>query len=158
MRATLQTSRREDEIVGQNNRQELVCDCVKTRADMSAAIDKVARTMALSGFPRCDIVGVRVAVEEAVLNAFKHAYRDAPGNPVFIRHAINRDQVVLEIEDQGTGFNLASIPDPTQPENWERDSGRGIFLMRTYMTFVGYNDRGNCVTLCKQASIPLGGD
>ncbi len=158
MRATRQTSRREDEIVGPKNRQELVCDCVKTRADMSAAIDKVARTMALSGFPRCDIVGVRVAVEEAVLNAFKHAYQDTPGKPVFIRHAINHDQVVLEIEDQGTGFNLSSIPDPTQPENWERDSGRGIFLMRTYMNFVGYNDRGNCVTLCKQSSRPLAGD
>ena len=158
MRATRQACRSEDEIAGQSNRHSVVCDCVTTRADMSAAIDKVARTMALSGFPRCDIVGVRVALEEAVLNAFKHAYGDTPGKPVFVRHAIDRDQVVLEIEDQGSGFNLASIPDPTQPENWDRDSGRGIFLMRTYMNFVRYNERGNCVTLYKQVSLPLAGD
>ncbi len=125
---------------------------VRSPADMSAVIENVACKMADSGFPRRDIVGVRVALEEAVLNSFKHAYHNTPGKSVIIRHSIDREQVLLEVEDQGTGFNPDAIPDPTAPENWERDSGRGIFLMRSYMNSVCFNDRGNCVTLCKHPS------
>lgn len=125
---------------------------VRSPADMSAVIENVASMMAHSGFTRRDIVGVRVALEEAVLNSFKHAYHNAPGKPVIIRHAIDRDQVRLEVEDQGSGFNPELVPDPTSPENWEHDSGRGIFLMRSYMNSVSFNDRGNCVTLCKHAT------
>ncbi|MDB5335626.1 MAG: btrW [Planctomycetaceae bacterium] len=134
------------------NQAVQMTESVKSPADMSAVIENVASKMAHSGFARRDIVGVRVALEEAVLNSFKHAYHNSPGKPVIIRHVIDRDQVLLEVEDQGTGFNPASIPDPTSPENWERDSGRGIFLMRSYMNSVSFNDRGNCVTLCKQPS------
>lgn len=127
-------------------------ESVRSPAEMSAVIEQVASEMSQSGFGRRDIVGVRVALEEAVLNSFRHAYRNTPGKPVIIRHSIDCGQVLLEVEDQGAGFDPESIPDPTSPENWERDSGRGIFLMRTYMNSVSYNDRGNCVTLCKWPS------
>lgn len=140
------------------NSVEQTTESVRSRTDMSAVIDNVASMMAHSGFARRDIVGVRMALEEAVLNSFKHAYHNTPGKPVIVRHSIGCDQVLLEVEDQGAGFNPDLIPDPTSPENWERDSGRGIFLMRSYMNSVSFNDRGNCVTLCKQPSEVAAGE
>lgn len=125
---------------------------VGSLADMTVLIEKVAHSMAGAGFPRRDILSVRVALEEAIVNSFKHAYRHAPDRFVTIRHAVQGRQVLLEVEDQGAGFNPELIPDPTAPENWERESGRGIFLMRTYMNSVSFNHRGNCVTLCKYRS------
>jgi serine/threonine-protein kinase RsbW len=51
------------------------------------------------------------------------------------------------IKDQGAGFDPASVPDPTRPENITRPCGRGLFLMRELLDEVSYNDRGNEVTL-----------
>ncbi len=122
---------------------------------MSEIVNKIARSMALSGFPRRDVLAVRVSLEEAVLNSFKHAYHGLLGQTVIIRHLISGDQILLEVQDQGCGFNPDLVPDPTLPENWERDSGRGILMMRAYMDLVAYNDQGNCVTLYKRSSVPL---
>ncbi len=54
------------------------------------------------------------------------------------------------IEDQGRGFQPEEVPDPFAPENLERPSGRGLVLMRNYMTSVRYNAAGNRVTMCRQ--------
>jgi type II secretory pathway pseudopilin PulG len=62
---------------------------------------------------------------------------------------ISAREVVTEIEDQGAGFSLNQVPNPLAPENIERPGGRGVFLMRHYMTSVQYNERGNRVMLSK---------
>jgi serine/threonine-protein kinase RsbW len=58
--------------------------------------------------------------------------------------------VVIEIEDEGDGFDPDALPDPSALENLERSCGRGVFLMRHYMTSVRYNRRGNRVTMWKR--------
>jgi serine/threonine-protein kinase RsbW len=57
--------------------------------------------------------------------------------------------VLAEVEDEGPGFNPAVVPDPTLPENLEQTGGRGLLLMRHYMSWVHYSERGNHVTLGK---------
>ncbi len=59
----------------------------------------------------------------------------------------------IRIEDEGHGFDLESLPDPTLEENLEKPSGRGILLMREFMTKVEYNERGNCVILEKRRDV-----
>jgi anti-sigma regulatory factor (Ser/Thr protein kinase) len=54
------------------------------------------------------------------------------------------------IRDQGPGFDPAQLPDPTDPENLERVSGRGLLLMRTFMDEVTFNKSGNQVTMVKR--------
>jgi len=56
---------------------------------------------------------------------------------------------IINIEDEGQGFDLESVPDPTAEENLEADHGRGILLMRVYMDEVVYSQKGNRVTLVK---------
>jgi len=57
---------------------------------------------------------------------------------------------VITIGDEGPGFDPSKLPDPTDPANLEMASGRGILLMRTFMTDVHYNNNGNVVTLVKR--------
>ena len=64
-----------------------------------------------------------------------------------------RRSATVEVEDEGEGFDRSSVPDPLAPENLERSSGRGLLLMRHYLTWMGYNARGNCVRLCKCRSV-----
>ncbi|MEE8105359.1 MAG: response regulator [Planctomycetota bacterium] len=63
---------------------------------------------------------------------------------------LDRTEARFTVEDDGPGFDPGGLPDPRDPENIERFSGRGVFLMRTFMDDVEFNDRGNSVTLVKR--------
>ncbi len=123
----------------------------------------------------CDtgtVMRVSVALEEALLNAIYHGNLEIRselkenGDEPF--HALARERRTLEpfasrrvrfavsisrtqarfvIEDEGPGFDVSKLPDPTEPENLERPCGRGLLLMRAFMDEVRYNATGNRVTL-----------
>jgi serine/threonine-protein kinase RsbW len=121
-----------------------------TAVDMNVVNDRILAMMAAAGFADKDLFGMRLALEEATVNALKHGNSGDSGKSVYVRFRITAQQAMIEIEDQGPGFIPEDIPDPLAPENLERPSGRGLFLMRYYMTWVKYNERGNCVCLCKE--------
>ena len=73
-----------------------------------------------------------------------------PARRVAIVCRIGANLVHIEIEDQGPGFRPEDVPDPTDEENLENSSGRGIVLMRSFMSHVEYNDVGNRVIMEKQ--------
>lgn len=89
------------------------------------------------------IFGIRLSVEEALINAIKHGNKLDPAKLVRVSYSISEDGFEIEIEDEGPGFNPDDIPDPTAPENLERPSGRGLLLMRAYMTECDFLERGN---------------
>ncbi len=68
---------------------------------------------------------------------------------IHITARMSRDRGVFAIRDEGPGFDPSALPDPTDPANLEKVSGRGVFLMRTFMDEVNFNETGNCVTLVK---------
>ena len=72
---------------------------------------------------------------------------------IFVNARISRDEAVFVIRDEGIGFDPSLLPDPTDPANLERISGRGIFLMRTFMDEVAFSGAGNQVTLIKRRRI-----
>jgi serine/threonine-protein kinase RsbW len=128
------------------------------RANLSAVaaihdvMDRIEAAMKAGGYPNRDVFAVRLALEEAVVNAIKHGHQGDPSKVVHVQYGVGPQQVVLVVEDQGPGFRLDELPDPLDPENLERPCGRGVFLIQHYMDEVKYNDRGNCVTLCKRRS------
>lgn len=69
---------------------------------------------------------------------------------VYVEANFSRDEAVFIIRDEGPGFDLESLPDPTDPMNLDKPSGRGILLMRTFMDKAVHNDSGNQVTLIKR--------
>jgi serine/threonine-protein kinase RsbW len=96
------------------------------------------------GYPRASVFAVRVALEEAMSNAFNHGHRTvAAGTPIFLEYHAEADRVTIAVEDQGPGYTPEAVPDPTLDENLERTSGRGLFLIRAYMSEVRHNAKGN---------------
>lgn len=109
----------------------------------------------LFGFPaRHCALNVPVALSEALSNAILRGNEENPDKAVRVRVRASRDAMVLEIHDQGDGFDLdASTHDPADPANLEREDGRGLFLMRALMDEVErYDDDGNVVRLTLRRS------
>lgn len=112
----------------------------------------VQRLEALAYSPR-EVFSVRLALEEALVNAIKHGNGMDPEKNVRIDCRISEERVRIEIEDEGEGFVPEEVPDPTEEWALERPCGRGLMLMRSFMTTVGYNASGNCVVMEKVRGI-----
>ena len=140
----------------------------------------------LSSMGLCDesnALRVSIALEEALRNAIFHGnlelssqqregdcqeYRELIADrrhsaPYCDRHLIievrlTRSEATFIIRDEGPGFDPNALPDPTDPENLDKVSGRGLLLMRTFMDDVTYNSRGNEVTMVKRASAAVGAE
>jgi serine/threonine-protein kinase RsbW len=100
-------------------------------------------------WPETDIFGIHLSVEEAVVNAIKHGNAHDPNKKVHIQCKVDDKNLHIAIQDEGPGFNPEDVPDCTEDENLEVPSGRGLMLMRSFMTRVEYNNCGNGVVMEK---------
>ena len=124
---------------------------------------------------RTDRLRIGTALEEALLNALYHGnlgvrselkeidhdefYRQANQRRVTlpwsdrrirVQVRVTSQEMEVSIRDEGDGFDPSKLPDPTDPENLDRPSGRGVMLMRAFMDEVRYNATGNEVTLVRK--------
>lgn len=80
-----------------------------------------------------------LAVTEATTNAIIHANKCDKSKLVTVDVNVQNSKLIIKVTDEGTGFDPTQIPDPTQPENILKDSGRGMYLMKVYMDDLKYN-------------------
>ncbi|MDB4628198.1 ATP-binding protein [bacterium] len=100
-----------------------------------------------AGFDEGEIFAIRLAMEEAVANGFRHGNEGDPTKSVTVAFEIDDSGMTLAVEDQGTGFDPTAVPDPTEDVNLEIPSGRGLMLMRAYMTAVEVIPPGNRIEM-----------
>jgi serine/threonine-protein kinase RsbW len=118
------------------------------REDVEHAASTILAEAERAHYPPAACFALRLAVEEALSNAFRHGHARLPSEAeVLFSWRVGADTIAVTVEDQGPGFDHASVPDPTTEENLEKISGRGIHLMRSFMTSVEYNSAGNRVTM-----------
>jgi serine/threonine-protein kinase RsbW len=86
-----------------------------------------------SGVEEDDLMKVGMAVRESMVNAVVHGNRYNADKRVRVSMTAETDRFIIQIADEGEGFDFESIPDPLAPENLMKTSGRGIFLMRSFM-------------------------
>ena len=91
-----------------------------------------------------------VALDEAFVNAVKHGNKFDTSKLVRITADISPEEARFTIEDEGDGFNIAEIPDPLDPQNLFKTSGRGVLFIYNIMDEVKYNERGNRLTMIKR--------
>ncbi len=96
-----------------------------------------------------DIFAVHLALEEALVNAIKHGNGEDPEKNVQLQCKLSPDRCWIQIQDEGRGFDPDRVPDCTLNENLDKPSGRGLKLMRNFMSWVEYNKRGNRVAMEK---------
>ena len=113
---------------------------------------EIEQALAPFAFPDRDQFYIKIALEEALVNAVKHGNRLDPSKCVRVKYTIAADRFEASIADEGCGFDPACVPDPRAPENLERPCGRGLLLIRKFMTTVEYHGRGNCMSMAKVRS------
>ncbi len=109
------------------------------------------------GWPPDDIFAIHLAVEEALVNAVVHGNKLDPGKTVGVDYLVSATLMRIEIADQGEGFDPQNVPDCTLAERLDRPGGRGVMLMRSFMTRIEYNAKGNSVLLEKRRDPPAEG-
>jgi len=92
-----------------------------------------SRVAAAAGFDEDQVMQISMAVREAAVNAVLHGNAYDPAKKVRLDFEQSGADLVITIRDQGKGLDLAKIPDPLAPENLLKTSGRGIFLIRSFM-------------------------
>jgi anti-sigma regulatory factor (Ser/Thr protein kinase) len=143
---------------------------------VAAVVDHLQEHVARLGL--CDETGrirLAIALEEALVNAVYHGNleltsdlresdmngyyglaerrrQEEPyrGRMVHVEATISPHEATFVVRDSGPGFDPTSLPDPTDPENLEKLTGRGLLLIRTFMDEVRYNAGGNEITMVKR--------
>jgi serine/threonine-protein kinase RsbW len=101
------------------------------------------------GWADRDLFAVEMALVESLINAMRHGNRLDDKKKVDVECKASNERFWMRVKDEGPGFRPDSVPDCTSEENLERCCGRGLALMKAYMTNVEYNDCGNTVTMEK---------
>ena len=104
------------------------------------------------GWQGRDLFGVELALEESLSNAIRHGNRLDESKQVTLECKASQNRFWLRVCDEGPGFQPQLVPDCTSDENLECPGGRGLALIKAYMTHVEYNECGNCVTMEKTRS------
>jgi serine/threonine-protein kinase RsbW len=103
----------------------------------------------------CQVYGVNedcygnmlIAVTEAVNNAIHHGNQDDPEKFVRIGFESENNMLIFSVKDEGKGFDYTNLPDPTDPANLDKISGRGVFLMTQLTDYIKFEDEGRQVFL-----------
>jgi serine/threonine-protein kinase RsbW len=122
-------------------------------SDIHAAEQLCVKLIAIAadhGFSEDDTFGIHMALEEAMVNAVKHGNQGDPSKKVTVEYLVNSEVFDVTITDQGSGFSPDQVPDPRDEDNLHKMSGRGVFLIRTYMDVVEYNQKGNQIHMSKR--------
>ena len=90
---------------------------------------------------------ILTVVAETVSNAIEHGNRFDATKVVSISYQIDSNTLTFKIADQGKGFDYTKVPDPTLPENIEKLSGRGIYIMQHLADSIKYEDNGSTVVV-----------
>lgn len=99
--------------------------------------------------PRRISFNLRTALAEALGNAIRYGNGEDPDRVVRVYVELRRDFVRIHVDDDGQGYDPSRLPDPTLPDNLEREYGRGLFVIRHLVDDVAFNEKGNgiCLTL-----------
>ncbi|HBR58498.1 MAG TPA: hypothetical protein DEA22_13680 [Blastocatellia bacterium] len=117
---------------------------------MQSILDYLMKRVEKVGVIRPEKSNLFVALDEAFVNAVKHGNKFNAQKLVKISAEISSQQARFTIEDEGEGFDMNAIPDPLDPENLFKSSGRGVLFIYNIMDEVQYNERGNQLTMIKK--------
>ena len=115
-------------------------------------MEQLLEQLGIHGWSPSDIFAIHLAAEEAIVNAIVHGNKLDPGKVVQVACVVSPTLARIEVTDEGSGFDPASVPDCRLEDRLEAPNGRGVMLMRTFMTRIEYSARGNRVLMEKQRS------
>lgn len=118
---------------------------------MHAVLEYLMKRVEKLGVIKPEQSNLFIALDEAFVNAVKHGNKFDANKLVRITADISPEEAKFTIEDEGEGFDVKAIPDPLDPENLFKTSGRGVLFIYNIMDEVKYNERGNRLTMVKKS-------
>jgi serine/threonine-protein kinase RsbW len=119
-------------------------------------LDEMLAQLEAQHWQQRDIFAVHLATEEALVNAIYHGNDSDAGKNVHVVCRLSGDRIRIEISDEGGGFNPSALPDPTENDQLHVPCGRGVMLMRAFMSRVEFNEQGNAVVMEKDRNLVAG--
>jgi anti-sigma regulatory factor (Ser/Thr protein kinase) len=120
-------------------------------AEFLPAFQKLDRWMRELRFPRVDRFAAGMVLQEALTNAVRHGHGGNRLKPIRLTLMANPNEVAIEVEDSGPGFDPDRVLGAFAPT--DRQRGRGLFLMRAYASWISISGRGNCVTFGRRRTV-----
>ena len=117
---------------------------------MHSILDYLMKRVEKVGIVEAENSNLFIALDEAFVNAIKHGNKFDANKIVRISAEVSPTEARFTIEDEGEGFDINAIPDPCDPENLFKTSGRGVLIIHNIMDEVRYNKRGNRLTMVKK--------
>ncbi len=134
--------------MGHNGVDSAVMQPSNHRAQIDQVEQAVLGALERHQYPEAARFAVRLALEEALVNAFQHGHRGLSADvPVTVEFRVDDQEVRISVEDRGPGFKPDAVPDCTCEENLELPSGRGLMLIRSFMAEVSHDLDGRRVTM-----------
>lgn len=129
-------------------------DLPSERGASRLIMEELLEQLGTHGWSPSDIFAIHLAAEEAIVNAIVHGNKLDPGKVVRVVCIVSPTLARIEVTDQGAGFDPGAVPDCRLDERLDAPSGRGVMLMRTFMTRIEYSSKGNHVLMEKQRPAP----
>jgi serine/threonine-protein kinase RsbW len=117
---------------------------------MNGVLEYLLGRVSKLGLVKLEYSNLFIALDEAFVNAVKHGNKNDPTKLVRISAELSTKEACFTVEDEGVGFNVQEIPDPRDPANLFKSSGRGVLLIYNIMDEVEYNAEGNRVKMVKR--------
>ena len=122
---------------------------------MHSILDYLLKRVEKTGIVNLESSNLFIALDEAFVNAVKHGNKFDANKLVRITADVSTEEARFTVEDEGEGFDVHAIPDPLDPENLFKTSGRGVLIIHNVMDEVKYNERGNRVEMVKKSESNL---
>jgi serine/threonine-protein kinase RsbW len=138
----------------QHIREKIEFEFPSTIKLMHSILDYLMKRVEKVGVVEAENSNLFIALDEAFVNAVKHGNKFDANKIVRVSAEVSPTEARFTIEDEGKGFDVAGIPDPRDPENLFKTSGRGVLIIHNIMDEVSYNERGNRLTMVKKCDNP----
>ncbi|MDQ2747712.1 MAG: ATP-binding protein [Acidobacteriota bacterium] len=135
----------------QNWREKIEFEIPSLISLMHTILDYLMKRVEKNGVVNSEESNLFIALDEAFVNAVKHGNKYDPTKIVRISAEVSSKEARFTVEDEGEGFNIAHVPDPTDTENLFKTSGRGVLIIHNVMDEVRYNERGNRLEMIKKS-------
>lgn len=125
-------------------------------SDMSRAhalIDEIMQQVQSMGWNNKEQFAINMALEEGLVNAVQHGNHSDPAKQVHFVCRLADNHLYVRIEDEGEGFDPNAVPDPTDEDHIMVASGRGVLLIRNFVSRANWNDRGNVLEFEKDRAV-----
>ncbi|MEE4312225.1 MAG: ATP-binding protein [candidate division KSB1 bacterium] len=131
---------------GKNHFQLILNSDLEETPEVESYAEKLSKRM---GFSEDERDSLAISITEIVNNAIKHGNKNDVKKKVYIDFIVKNDEMIITVQDEGKGFDVDEIADPLAPENLMKESGRGIYIVRTLMDDTRYtlNDKGTLVRI-----------